>query len=318
MTAKVLILESHAHIYAGELRKQFPDLHLLEARDISELPPDLSDVDVLIAFGVSVNDDIFRRATNLKWVQSLATGVDHFLRCPSLGPQVLITSGRGIHGASMRETVVYLMLSLGHEAIQQVGDKKAHVWDRRLWRLLAGKTVVVVGLGIAGAAIGQLLKAFDMKVIGVTRTPRELAGFDEIAATARLPEIAARGDYVINVLPGSPDNIGLFGRDIFAVMKKSAFFINVGRGETVDEAALIAALRNGQIAGAGLDVFQTEPLPPESPFWDLANVYVTPHIAGYVVEYEELVMPILVDNMRCFLAGRQGEMKNVVERSGHS
>ena len=97
-------------------------------------------------------------------------------------------------------------------------------------------------------------------------------------------------------------------------MKPTAYYINAGRGQTVDEAALIEALRERRIAGAGLDVFQTEPLPADSPFWDLPNVFITPHVGGYIIEYEELIMPLIVDNMRLFLAGRQGEMHNIVPR----
>jgi D-2-hydroxyacid dehydrogenase (NADP+) len=314
MTTTVLILEEHANIYADALAREFPALRIKQARSLRDLPDDLSDVDVLLAFGVAINDDMFRRAGKLSWVQSLATGVDHFLRCPALKPDVLITSGRGIHGASMRETVVYLMMALGRDARRQAADQNAHAWNRRLWSLLAGKTAVVLGLGVAGAAIGEVLHAFGMRVIGLSRTRRDLDGFDEVAATSRLPEFAARADYLINVLPGSAENLNLIGRDVLAAMKPTAYLINVGRGETVDEPALIAALREGRIAGAGLDVFRSEPLAPESPLWDLPNVYVTPHIAGYVVEYEELIMPIILRNMRLFLAGRRTEMHNIVAR----
>ena len=314
MTAKVLILNLHADIYAGHLHKEFPQLRLVTARDLSELTGDLSDIEVLIAFGIGIDDDVIGRLRALKWIQSLATGVDHFLRCASLPPRVLITSGRGIHGAPMREMVVYLMMAVSRDVARQVEDDKAHLWDRRFWSLLAGKTVVVVGIGVVGEAIGTLLEAFGMRVIGVTRTPRPLTGFDRMVASDRLIEIAREADYLINVLPASPENIGLFSREVFAAMKPGAYFINAGRGQTVDEPALIACLRSGAIAGAALDVFETEPLPAASPFWNLRNVFITPHLGGYVIEYEELIMPLITCNMRLFLAGRPREMQNIVER----
>jgi D-2-hydroxyacid dehydrogenase (NADP+) len=210
--------------------------------------------------------------------------------------------------------VVYLMMAVGRDVTRQVEDNKAHRWDRRFWSLLAGKTAVVVGIGVVGEAIGVILKAFGMRVIGVTRTPRPLAGFDQMVASARLIEIARQADYLINVLPAARENIGLFGREVFAAMRPSAYFINAGRGQTVDEPALIACLRAGAIAGAGLDVFETEPLPASSPFWDLPNVFITPHLGGYVTEYEELIMPLITTNMRLYLAGRSREMQNIVER----
>ncbi len=172
----------------------------------------------------------------------------------------------------------------------------------------------MAGVGVVGIAIGQLLKAFEMHVIGLSRTPRAIEGFDDVMPTARLREAAHRADYLINVLPATAENAKLFDAAIFSAMQPTAYFINAGRGQTVDEAALIAALRERRIAGAGLDVFQTEPLPPDSPLWDLPNAFITPHLGGYVAEYEELIMPLIIDNMRLFLAGRRSEMHNVVAR----
>ena len=281
--------------------------------DLSELPKDVSDIDVLISFAIELTDEFYQRATRLKWIQCLATGVDQVLRCPSLRPETILTSGRGVHGAPMRETVVYLMMAVSRDVKSLVEEQKAHVWNRRFYNLFTGKTAVVVGVGVVGTAIAQLLKAFGMHVIGVSRTPRTVEGFDEMMPTERLREAAGRADFLINVLPANADNALLFDRTVFAAMKPSAYYISAGRGQTVNEPALIAALRERRIAGAGLDVFQTEPLPANSPFWDLPNVFITPHLGGYTIEYEDLIMPLITDNMRLFLAGRYAEMQNVVK-----
>jgi phosphoglycerate dehydrogenase-like enzyme len=314
MKTKILILDGHAEIYRDRLQVEFPQLQFALAHGLSELPEDLSGIDVLISFAIELKDEFYRRAAHLKWIQCLATGVDHVLRCPSLKPEVLLTSGRGIHGAPMRETVVYLMMGVSRGVAALVDDQKAHVWDRRFWGLFYGKTAVVAGVGVVGIAIGQLLKAFGMRVIGVTRTPRAVEGFDETMPTGRLHEAVGRADFLINVLPANADNALLFDRAVFAAMKPTAYYISAGRGQTVDEPALIAALRERRIAGAGLDVFQTEPLPADSPFWDLPNVFITPHLGGYTSEYEDLIMPLIVENMRLFLAGRPSEMQNIVKR----
>jgi D-2-hydroxyacid dehydrogenase (NADP+) len=311
---KVLIIDVHADHYYDRLHAEFPSLEFLLAPNAAAAEGNLSGVDVLICFGIAVDDSIIRRATTLKWIQSLATGVDHFLRCPSLRPETLITSGRGIHGASMREEIVYLMMAVSRNALQAAEDKRTRHWERRLWSTLDGKTAVIVGIGVVGIAIGELLKALGMTVIGVTRSPRAVAGFDDMISTDRLADAARRADFLINVLPATVDNLGIFDTEVFAAMKPSAYFINGGRGQTVDEAALIAALRERRIAGTGLDVFQNAPLPPDSPFWELPNVFITPNVGGYIVEYEELIMPIVIDNMRLFLAGRQSEMANIVAR----
>jgi phosphoglycerate dehydrogenase-like enzyme len=314
MSTKVLVLDAHADVYRRRLLAEFPALQIVAAESVAELPPDLSDIDALIGFGIELEDDFFSRAAGLKWVQCLATGVDHLLRRPALKKEVVLTSGRGIHGAPMRETVIYLMLGVSRDVRRLAEDQKAHRWERRLWNLLHGKTAVVAGVGVVGIAIGQLLKAFEMHVIGLSRTPRAIEGFDDVMPTDRLREAAHRADYLINVLPATAENAKLFDAAIFSAMQPTAYFINAGRGQTVDEAALIAALRERRIAGAGLDVFQTEPLPPDSPLWDLPNVFIAPHLGGYIAEYQELIMPLIIDNMRLFLAGRRSEMHNVVAR----
>ena len=314
MSTKILIVDVHAEMYRDRLQAEFPALQFALFNNAAAVTGDLSDVDVMIMFGIEVRDEMLAGAPKLKWIQSLATGVDHFLRCPSLKPDVLITSGRGIHGPPMREQVVYLMMAVSRDATRQVEDYQHRIWQRRLWSTLHGKTAVIVGTGIVGEAIGELLKAFGMRTIGVTRTPRKIAGFDEVMSSAQLPEAAAKADYLINVLPASADTIGLFDAKVFGAMKPSAYYISAGRGQTVDEDALAAALRERRIAGAGFDVFQAEPLPPESPFWQLPNVFVTPHVGGYVVEYEDFVMPLIVDNMRLFLGGNRSDMQNIVPR----
>ena len=311
---KVLIVDVHAEMYRDALQAEFPQLQFALFRNAAEVKGDLADVDVIIMFGIELRDHMLSGAPRLQWIQSLATGVDHFLRSPALKPEVLITSGRGIHGAPMREQVVYMMMAVSRDATRQVEDHQHRIWQRRLWSTLHGKTAAIVGTGIVGAAIGELLKAFGMRTIGVSRTPRPEQGFDEMMPMASLRDAAAKADYLINVLPATPSNLNLFDAAVFAAMKPSAYYISAGRGQTVDEAALIEALRERRIAGAAFDVFQAEPLPPDSPFWSLPNVFITPHVGGYVVEYEEFIMPLLVDNMRAFLAGRRSEMRNIVAR----
>jgi D-2-hydroxyacid dehydrogenase (NADP+) len=314
MAVKVLVVDIHAELYRDRLQAEFSALDFVLFHKSAEVPRDLSDIDVMIMFGIEIRDQMLRDAPGLKWIQSLATGVDHFLRCPSLRPDVLITSGRGIHGVPMREHVLYLMLAITHDAKRQVEDHRQHVWQRRLWTTLYGKTAVIAGTGIVGAAIGEMLQTLGMRVIGVSRTPRQVRGFDEILPSARLREAASKADYLVNVLPAAPENSALFDAALFDAMKPSAYYISAGRGQTVDEAALITALRERHIAGAAFDVFVTEPLPPESPFWTLPNVFITPHVGGYVVEYEDFIMPLIIDNMRLFLVGRLDEMANIVTR----
>jgi D-2-hydroxyacid dehydrogenase (NADP+) len=311
---KVLVIDQNAAIYRDRLQAEFPTLQIAASGDGKDLPQDLSDFEILISFCMGLPQDFFRRATGLKWVQCLATGVDHLLRQPDLDRAVVLTSGRGVHGAPMRETVLYLMQGVSRDVARLVEDNKARFWERRFYSLLYGRTAVVVGIGVVGIAIGQLLKAFGMRVIGVTRTPRQVEGFDDMLPLAQLNAAAARANFLINVLPATAENALVFDGKLFAAMKPSAYYINAGRGQTTDEAALIEALQQRRIAGAGLDVFQTEPLPPANPLWALPNVFITPHLGGYTSDYEDLIMPLIAANLRLYLDGRQSEMQNIVKR----
>jgi len=313
MSTSVLIIDTYADMYVEELGRSFPHLDLHAARTAETLPIDPGEADVLVAFGIAITDDLMRRATRLRWIQSLATGVDHFLNSPHLRTDTLLTSARGIHGPAMRETVAFLMLNQSHQIGRLARNQADHVWQRNPWTLLAGKTAAIVGVGLASSAIAELLRAFGMRVVGVSGTPRAADGFDEVVGLDALLETAAGADYLISVLPGSPANRRRIDGSVFAAMKPTAHFISVGRGETVDEAALVEALTEGRIAGAGLDVFEKEPLASDSPLWVMPNVVVCPHIGGYFTEYEDYVLPLIVDNMRLYLADRPAEMRNLID-----
>jgi D-2-hydroxyacid dehydrogenase (NADP+) len=313
VSTNVLVLETYADVYAAALRERFLAVQVRTARSLADLPEDVSGIDVLVAFGIAIDDGLMRGLTRLKWIQSLATGVDHFLRSPHLRPETLLTSARGIHGPAMRETVAFLMLSVSRDAPRLMHSQAAREWERRPWTLLAGKTAVIVGVGLSSTAVAQLLKAFGMRVVGVSRSPRAVEGFDEVVGTERLAAAASDADYLINILPGDPENHDRINAEVFGAMRETAYFINVGRGETVDEAALIEALRSKRIAGAGLDVFRHEPLPADNPLWTMANVVATPHVAGLFTEYEAYVLPILLENMGHFLDGRHGQMRNLIK-----
>jgi phosphoglycerate dehydrogenase-like enzyme len=177
---------------------------------------------------------------------------------------------------------------------------------------LCGKTVTIVGLGVAAESLAPRCKAFGMTVLGVTRTPRPVDGFDRLFDYAQLEQAAAAADFVVLLAPYSPETEGLIDARVLAAMKPSAFLINLSRGGLCDEDALLDALRDKRIAGAGLDVFRTEPLPPESQFWDLENVAITAHCSGSSDDNLALMWPIIATNMRCFLENRATEMINRV------
>ena len=245
MAGKVLIVDIHAELYRDRLVAEFPGLQFMLFHKAAEVSADLSAIDIMIMFGIEIRDHMLRYTPRLQWIQSLATGVDHFLRCPSLRKDVLITSGRGIHGVPMREHVLYLMLAISHDAKRQVEDHQQNVWQRRLWSTLHGKTAVIAGTGVVGAAIGEMLQSLGMHVIGLSGTPRLARGFNEILSIDLLRQAAGKADYLINILPAAPENSALFDAALFGAMKPSAYYISAGRGQTVDETALITTCASG-------------------------------------------------------------------------
>ena len=247
----VLVLDRFADAYARHLSEAIPGLEVHTAPHAGAVAVPLERIDVLVAFGIAITDALMLGAANLKWIQSLATGVDHFLRSPGLQSQTLLTSARGIHGAPMRETVALLLLGVTRNVRRLVDNQHARVWQRgEPWPLLAGKSALVVGSGVSGSAIGTLLRAFGMTTTVATRTPRSGEGFDRVIDVADLAREAAGADVLIDVLPGGPAYESTISRAVLEAMKPDAVFINVGRGETVDEAALIDVLRRGRIAGS--------------------------------------------------------------------
>ena len=309
---RATILAPTAATYAALLAARFPDMVFLPATNEAEARAAMPECEILIAFGIAMTDDILRAGPKLRWIQSLATGVDKFQTLPSLRPDVVLTSARGIHEAQVGEMAVMLMVALNRQLPRLIESQRAHRWDRFPAPILAGKTAVVWGVGVIGTEIARLCKAFRMTVWGVTRTPREIPNFDRVFTPDRLGEAAAAADYLIAIAPGAPEHVGRLDRDVLGRMKPTAFVINLGRGELINDADLIDALRRERIAGAALDVFAPEPLAPDHPYWDMDNVIITPHCAGMSVEYEEQAVALIAENIEHFRAGTYDRMVNRV------
>lgn len=289
-------------------------LNILTATDLPEADDRISDADVIVANDHRLNDVRLAKAGKLKWIQAMTTGTGAILGSRALRPEVVVTTTRGIHGPQMSEMAFMYMLNHARNYPRMLDNQRQRIWRRWTQTRLCGKTVTIVGLGVAAAALASRCKAFGMSVLGVTRTPRPVDGFDRLFDYAQLKQAAGAADFLILLAPYSPETDGLVDAGVLAAMKPSAFLINLSRGGLCDEDALLAALRDKRIAGAGLDVFRTEPLPPGSPFWDLENVVITAHCSGSSDDNLTLTWPIIATNMRCFLEHRWSEMINRVPR----
>jgi phosphoglycerate dehydrogenase-like enzyme len=309
----VLILEKEAEIYAARLRAECPDVVFHAATSEPEALALAGSAEVVIAMAHEVSAALVASMPHLRWIAALTTGTEH-LATLNLPANVIFTSGRGIHGPQMSELAFLYMLGLLRNTRGILDNQQRHHWERRPQRLLLGKTAVLVGVGAISEELAQRCQAFGMTVIGVSSARTEARGFDRILPRERLCEAAAAADFLIALVPYSARTHHMIGAAELSAMKPSAFFINLARGNVVDEAALIAHLADGRIAGAGLDVFAREPLPTDSKLWDMPNVIATPHIGGMSDTYADQVLPLLVSNLKDFLAGRLDMLRNIVTR----
>ena len=314
----VLVVDFAAEAYAARLRGVLDGVTVRTEQSFDAAEPHFDDAEVVVTMGIPVHGllltpDIVERMPRLGFVQSLLAGTELVERAVA-GRDVLVASTRGIHGPQMTETALLHMLTLARRGRELLRNQDARRWEVLPPTVLWRKTVGVVGLGTAGQAMARVFAALWMRVLGVSRSDRPVEGVEHILSRARLVKAVAEADFVVLALPGGADTERIVDAAVLDAMKPSAFLVNVARGSVVDEEALVAALRERRIAGAGLDVFAREPLPDESPLWELENVVLTPHLAGRSDRYVEQALAIVEPNVRAFLAGRREDIVNVVDR----
>lgn len=311
----LLTLPEDVRVQYGEaLAPNFPELAIRTVDHHSRAGPHIGDADILLTFAPMMADAVLAGAPNLKWIHALGTGVDGITMLPSLRDDVILTSTRGIHGVPMTEMAFMLMLALCRELPRSLRAQADGRWERWPARLLDGKTAAIVGVGLIAEALAPRLKAFGMEVIGVSRSRREVPGIDRMVRREDLARVAGEIDFLIALVPYEADTSGLIGAEVLRAMKPTSYLVNIARGGVVDEDALVETLREGGIAGAALDTFIEEPLPPDHPFWRMENVIVTPHLGGFNDAYVGQALPQIETNLRAFLDGTPERMINVVER----
>ena len=300
--------------YKAMLLERFPQLTINVVGHHNDVGPYIADTDILLCFSPPMADHVVRDAPKLKWIQALGTGVDNIVDLPSLDKEVIVTNIRGIHGAPVSEATIAYMLSLARDMPRSTHAQDKSTWERWPARLLDGKIVGILGVGLIAEYLAPICKQFGMTVVGVSGSPRPAKGFDRMVARNDLLKIAPELDYLVALAPLTPETRGIIGAKLLAAMKPSAYLINVARGGVVDEKALIAALEAGTIAGAALDVFSEEPLPPGNPLWKTKNLTIFSHLGGYSHGYEDRAMPTIEGNMRKFLSNDLKNMINIVRK----
>jgi D-2-hydroxyacid dehydrogenase (NADP+) len=290
---------------------------------IDQAPDERADVELdsllreaEVIYGLRFPENILERAPNLKWVQTSSAGVDTLVGTKLWQSDVILTNTSGIHVIPVREHVLGMMLMFVKHAHVYFANKQDKVWEQHMPDQLCGKTLGVVGLGRIGEAVARAAKAFDMKVVATRRyvTEHETSSVaDALYSSDKLLEMLWESDFVVVAVALTDETRKLIGERELRAMKPTAYIINIARGSVIDEAALARALKEKWIAGAGLDVFEKEPLPQGSELWTLPNLILTPHVAGIMPDYNARAMDVFCENLRRYLAGQP--LMNVIDRT---
>lgn len=285
--------------------------------EIVALPPDktpdadhLQNAEVLMA--ISVAPGTIGRMPRLKWVQSVTVGVDHWLERKDLTPRHLLTAARGTHRVQMPENILGAIFHITKSYMAAALQQRESKWVRRVSEPIAGKTLGILGLGAIGQELARKAAALELRVIGTKRTVEPVAHVDKVYAPDQIDEVLAQSDYVVLLLPVTEATNNLMDKERLSRMKPGAWLLNFGRGHLIVDEALIAAVNAKAIAGAILDVFRTEPLPQEHPFWKTEGILVLPHIGGGHPTRDRMVAELFTENAKRFLAGEP--LKELVDR----
>lgn len=258
-------------------------------------------IEIIIGWSNQLIPFIESEESNVKWIQYAYAGVTHLPLRLFAEKGILLTNGSGIHAHSVTETTMGLILGMTRNIVEASKNQQVKKWETpdNLYEL-NGKSMLIVGAGNIGEQLGKVAQAFGMKTIGINRSGRKIKYMDNQFVQSELPEIIGQADIVVNILPDTEETKKLYDAALFSKMKEGTYFVNVGRGETVVTKDLLIALDQGKIKGAGLDVFEEEPLPEDHPLWSHERIVMTPHIAGRVENYTEHLFPLIVENLKAF------------------
>lgn len=282
------------------------DVRVATVSDEKQLRELLPEADVLVVtdFRTGLLERCWPEQPRLRWVHATSAGVDALMFPALVESDIPITNARGVFDRGIAEYVLGAVLLFAKDTLTNLALQREHRWQHRDTEMIAGAQALVVGAGSIGGEVAKLLRAVDMHVTGIARTAREDERFDQVLAQEQLFACLPQADYVVITAPLTPDTEGLFDQRAFAAMKPGARLINVGRGPIVRTDDLLAALQAGEIGGAALDVFETEPLPAEHPLWDAPNVMISAHMAGDFKGWQQALGEQFVANFEGWVQGK--------------
>ena len=271
----------------------------------------LEQTEVLMAYNIPPG--VLGAMPKLRWAQAMMAGVENWMALPDLPPELMLTCARGTHEESMPENIIGALFHVAKPYRTVADHQKQSKWVNTVAQPLTGKTLGILGLGAIGQEVARIASALGMRVIGTKRRVAPMPNVAEVLPGSRTDEVLAQSDFVLLLLPATPETDNFINAARLAKMKPSAWLLNFGRGHIIKDDDLIAAVKAKKIAGALLDVFRQEPLPSEHPFWTTEGIIVLPHIGGPHPQRDRFVARLFVDNLGRFLDG--APLKEVVDRS---
>ncbi|MCS5349569.1 phosphoglycerate dehydrogenase [Staphylococcus aureus] len=287
----------------AELQQMYPDVEFKFYKKASEIPEsDLANLDILIGYDGGIDEAFLRRCPNLKWIAWFATGVNTLPLDYIANQGILLTNGKGVQAKQLSEYILAFILDDYKKMKLSYDNQQQHIYDSKITgKRLSGQTVVFLGTGAISKRTAKLAKAFNMHLVGLSKSGQDKEEFDEIYSIRSIESILPKADIVVNALPETKETIHLLKRQHFEIMKDEALFINIGRGSVVDEQTLIEVLKNKIIRHAYLDVFENEPLKPNHELYELENVTITAHITGNDYDAKYDLLDIFKNNLVNFL-----------------
>ncbi|NNF54338.1 MAG: D-2-hydroxyacid dehydrogenase [Acidimicrobiales bacterium] len=296
-----MFLPGHNQQMADELVRVLPGRQLISLEDAKAFNAALPKMEILVTGRPPKNR--WARADNLRMIHVAGSGVDSLLPAPDLAEHVVVTNSRGSHEPHMPEFVMAMALALAYNVPQLVRQQHNHQWRETFPRPLFEQTMCVVGMGTVGRSVARRAKALGMKVVGVSRSGRHVDGIDQVVATGDRQYVLSDADVVVVCVPLTDQTRGLIGPRELGAMRRGGILVDVSRGGVVYLDAVIAALESGQLRGAALDVFRTEPLPAHHPAWDVEGLLITPHVAGLSRDYMARLCRSFAENLQAFETG---------------
>lgn len=284
-------------------------------------PTDIENIEITYGWNLRQLEEAELMAMKrLRWIQAASAGIDYLPESLRQNTELQISTMSGLHAQPIAESVFGYLLATGRQLFTSYSKQQRNQWSKPehgLFFSLKDKTILVYGAGNIGKEIAHIAKSFGMKVIGVNTSGRPVEPFDQTVKLEESAEYATQADYIVSSLPATTETDDFFNEAWFNSLKSSAHFINIGRGNTVDEKALYGALLAGKFAGAYLDVFKEEPLPEDSPLWQLPNLLITPHITGHIEHFALDAYPIFLENLRSYLTTGQISRNSYSREKGY-